>query len=138
MAGPKDRRSARHRAAPASGPEEQPDLELESYLKALAPKQDDPDSELTGRFGSTQVFQLRLPAMYVDQLRKIAEERVIAPAALAGDWVVERLQREDPPTGPLRVIRPPDEDDEGDLGGMKRSEPAKGSQRRAWPGRRDR
>jgi len=140
VAGPKDRRPARHRAAPPSGPEEQPDIELDSYLKALAPKQDEDESELTGRFGSAQVFQLRLPTLHVEQLRKIAEERGVAPASLAGGWVIERLEREDPPTGPLRVVTPESEDadepaDDSERAKSGQAGQAKGSHRR-WTARR--
>jgi hypothetical protein len=50
------------------------------------------------------VFQLRLPALRIEQLRRIAAERGVSPGALAVDWVVDRLDREDTPTGPLPVV----------------------------------
>jgi hypothetical protein len=50
------------------------------------------------------VFQLRLPALRIEQLRRIAEDRGVSPGALAVDWVIERLNREDTPTGPLPVV----------------------------------
>jgi hypothetical protein len=103
----------RHRSAPPqrsarggpAGPDlldAQPDVELDSYLAALAPAAD--DTSLTGRFGHAQVFQLRLPALRIEQLRRIAEERGVSPAALAVDWVIDRLDREDTPTGPFAVV----------------------------------
>lgn len=102
---------SRHRApaqpaATATGPELEPhDPELDSYLAALAP-----DSagltELTGRFGSAQVFQLRLPALRIEQLRRLAAERGVSPGAMAVEWVVERLDHEDTPTGPLPAVAP--------------------------------
>ncbi|MCO1657222.1 hypothetical protein [Pseudonocardia humida] len=78
------------------------DVELDSYLAALAPTTDDPS--LTGGFGHAQVFQLRLPALRIEQLRRIAQERGVSPGALAVDWVIDRLDREDTPTGPFAVV----------------------------------
>ena len=98
----------RHRAAPP--PPDAPDRlgdgaeELDSYLAALSPSSEPHATELTGRFGSAQVFQLRLPALRIEQLRRIAAERGVSPVSLAVDWVVERLDREDTPTGPLPVV----------------------------------
>ncbi|GAA4855417.1 hypothetical protein ACFQ34_03910 [Pseudonocardia benzenivorans] len=80
------------------------DPELDSYLAALAPDTDGP-LESTGRFGTAQVFQLRLPPLRVEQLRRVAEERGVSPGSLALDWVIERLDREDMPTGPLERVR---------------------------------
>jgi hypothetical protein len=110
---PPDRPRSRHRApAPprrSSGPESpEPDRELDSYLAALSGAGDEHSTELTGRFGSAQVFQLRLPALRIEQLRRIAADRGVSPGALAVEWVVERLDREDTPTGPLPIV----EDDE--------------------------
>lgn len=111
---PPDRPRSRHRApAPPprrdSGPESpEPDRELDSYLAALSGAGDEHPTELTGRFGSAQVFQLRLPALRIEQLRRIAADRGVSPGALAVEWVVERLDREDTPTGPLPLV----EDDE--------------------------
>ncbi|HYH31386.1 MAG TPA: hypothetical protein VD903_13440 [Pseudonocardia sp.] len=102
-----ERPRSRHRApAPtrrgqAEPPE--PDRELDSYLAALTGGDEDA-TELTGRFGSAQVFQLRLPALRIEQLRRIAADRGVSPGALAVDWVIERLDREDSPTGPLPVV----------------------------------
>jgi hypothetical protein len=113
---PPDRPRSRHRApAPVRrGPERrgpeppEPDRELDSYLAALSGASDEHPTELTGRFGSAQVFQLRLPALRIEQLRRIADDRGVSPGALAVEWVVERLDREDTPTGPLPLV----EDDE--------------------------
>ena len=92
------------------------DTHLDSYLAALAPGGEESPTELTGRFGSAQVFQLRLPALRIEQLRRIAQERGVSPGALAVDWVIDRLDREDTPTGPLPVI----EDDEPRRRGLRR------------------
>jgi hypothetical protein len=95
----RERRPSRH-GAPAKRAEpelDQHDPELDSYLAALAPEEE------TGRFGSAQVLQVRLPALRIEQLRKVAEERGTSAAALVTDWVVERLESEDAPTGPLQI-----------------------------------
>ncbi len=110
----RDRRQPRHRAAPTPAQDEQPpDHELESYLKALVPTAEESASELTGGFGSAQVLQVRLPVYRIEQLRRIAEERDVAPATLVGEWVIDRLDREDPPTDRLRVLDAPAEPDAG-------------------------
>jgi hypothetical protein len=106
---PPDRPRSRHRAPapPRREPEpEQPetDRELDSYIAALSGASDEHSTELTGRFGSAQVFQLRLPALRIEQLRRIADDRGVSPGALAVDWVIERLNREDTPTGPLPIV----------------------------------
>jgi len=106
---PPERARTRHRAPapPRRGPEPEspePDRELDSYLAALSGAGDEHPTELTGRFGSAQVFQLRLPALRIEQLRRIASDRGVSPGALAVDWVIERLDREDTPTGPLPVV----------------------------------
>jgi hypothetical protein len=101
---------SRHRA-PAARPEADAQMDaalggdgdLDSYLAALSADGEHP-TELTGRFGSAQVFQLRLPALRIEQLRRIAEERGVSPGALAVDWVIDRLDREDTPTGPLPLV----------------------------------
>lgn len=101
---------SRHRA-PAARPEADArmdaalggDGDLDSYLAALSADAEHP-TELTGRFGSAQVFQLRLPALRIEQLRRIAQERGVSPGALALDWVIERLDSEDTPTGPLPLV----------------------------------
>ena len=101
-----DARRARHRI-PAQrqagpGPELPPhDPELDSYLAALAPEAT--AGPATGRFGSAQVFPLRLPALRMEQLRRLAAERGVSPGALAVDWVLERLDQEDTETGPLPI-----------------------------------
>jgi hypothetical protein len=82
--------------APALPPH---DPELDSYLAALAPD----TAEVTGRFGSAQVFVLRLPALRIEQLRRLAADRGVSPGALAVDWVLERLDQEDTETGPLPI-----------------------------------
>jgi hypothetical protein len=113
MPPPRDRPRSRHRApAPAPGaraPDEPAveDTELNSYLAALSGSGEHP-TELTGRFGSAQVFQLRLPALRIEQLRRIAADRGVSPGALAVDWVIDRLDREDTPTGPLPVAEAED------------------------------
>lgn len=111
---PPDRSRSRHRApAPVRrGPEPEPpepDRELDSYLAALSGASDEHPTELTGRFGSAQVFQLRLPALRIEQLRRIADDRGVSPGALAVDWVIERLDREDTPTGPLPLVADDDQ-----------------------------
>jgi hypothetical protein len=104
--GQPDRRS-KHRAPGAQRSDDVPDRELDTYLAALSPAADVGPSELTGRFGSAEVFQLRLPALRIEQLRRFAAERGVAPATLAVDWVIERLDAEDPETGPVPVLPPP-------------------------------
>ena len=94
------------------------DPDLDSYLAALAA--DDHPTELTGRFGSAQVFQLRLPALRIEQLRRIAGERGVSPGALAVDWVVDRLDREDTPTGPLAVVAEAERRRSGPLSRLRR------------------
>jgi hypothetical protein len=109
---PRSRQGARHRSGPLARPtrggpagpdalDAEPDVELDSYLAALAPAAE--DASLTGRFNA-QVFQLRLPALRIEQLRRIAEERGVSAGALAVEWVVDRLDREDTPTGPFAVV----------------------------------
>jgi hypothetical protein len=102
--------SPRHRA-PVARPEDAAQMDaalggagdLDSYLAALSADSEHP-TELTGRFGTAQVFQLRLPALRTEQLRRIAQERGVSPGALVVDWVIERLDREDTPTGPLPLV----------------------------------
>ncbi|MBC8092840.1 MAG: hypothetical protein H7Y15_13040 [Pseudonocardia sp.] len=97
------------------------DADLDSYLAALTPGTDEHPTELTGRFGSAQVFQLRLPALRIEQLRRIAEERGVSPGALAVDWVIDRLDREDTPTGPLTVVAEAEKRRRGPLSRLRRS-----------------
>ena len=104
----RDSQRGRHRIpaprAHSDGPEPAPhDPELDSYLAALAPSSVPGATELTGRFGSAQVFALRLPALRIEQLRRLAVARGVSPGALAVDWVLERLDQEDTVTGPLPV-----------------------------------
>jgi hypothetical protein len=116
---PRDRPRSRHRSpAPGAGAPDRPaveDPELNSYLAALSGSDEHP-TELTGRFGSAQVFQLRLPALRIEQLRRMAADRGVSPGALAVDWVIDRLDREDTPTGPLPVV----EDDDLPRRGLRR------------------
>ncbi|GAY12876.1 hypothetical protein [Pseudonocardia sp. N23] len=101
----RDDHSARGRSRDDQPPH---DHELDSYLAALAPEVEEGGTESTGRFGTAQVFQLRLPPSRVEQLSRLAAERGVSPGSLALDWVVERLDREDMPTGPLeRVVDEP-------------------------------
>ena len=118
---PRDAHRSRHRGAAATpaatdGPGVlDEDTQLDSYLAALAPGAEHP-TELTGRFGSAQVFQLRLPALRIEQLRRLASERGVSPGALAVDWVIDRLDREDTPTGELPLV----EDDEPQRRSLRR------------------
>jgi hypothetical protein len=105
---PPDGRRSRHRApeqrqTPAATELPPHDPELDSYLAALAPGSAPGATELTGRFGSAQVFALRLPALRIEQLRRLAAGRGVSPGALAVDWVLERLDQEDTETGPLPI-----------------------------------
>ncbi len=101
---------SRHRA-PAARPEADAQMDaalagdgdLDAYLAALATADAEHPTELTGRFGSAQVFQLRLPALRIEQLRRIAAERGVSPGALAVDWVIDRLDREATETGPMPI-----------------------------------
>ncbi|TQM06251.1 hypothetical protein FB558_6499 [Pseudonocardia kunmingensis] len=104
------------------------DRELDSYLAALSGGGEEHPTELTGRFGSAQVFQLRLPALRIEQLRRIASDRGVSPGALAVDWVIERLDREDTPTGPLPVVE--DEEEQPKRRGLRR---ALGRKAPSWP-----
>ncbi len=105
---------SRHRA-PAARPEADAQMDaalagdgdLDSYLAALTTADAEHPTELTGRFGSAQVFQLRLPALRIEQLRRMADDRGVSPGALAVDWVIDRLDREaaedNPATGPMPI-----------------------------------
>lgn len=104
MAEPRDRRRSRHRAVAAApaGDLGDHDPELDAYLAALAADDDVPGgTDRTGRFGTAQVLQVRLPALRQEQLHRLAAERGVSPAALAVEWISDRLDREDTPTGPL-------------------------------------
>lgn len=111
-------RRRKGRPAPAPpGQDPDHDPEYDSYLAALSAE---PDTHTTGRFGTAQVFQLRLPALRIEQLRRLAEERGVSPSALAVDWVVERLDREDTPTGPLAVVAEAEKRRHGPLSRLRR------------------
>lgn len=114
-----ERRRPRHQSVDAAAVDAD-DSELDSYLAALAPGSDEAATELTGRFGSAQVFQLRLPALRIEQLRRIAQERGVSPGALAVDWVIDRLDREDTPTGPLAVVEEAERRRRGPLSRLRR------------------
>ncbi|HEY2206240.1 MAG TPA: hypothetical protein VGH99_17355 [Pseudonocardia sp.] len=92
-------RPSRHRAVDAPGGTT-PDQELESFLAAITPEPDPGDAESTGRLDSAQVFPVRLPELRIEQLRRLAVARGIPAASLVRDWVLERLDREDPGFGP--------------------------------------
>ncbi|WP_051343324.1 hypothetical protein [Pseudonocardia spinosispora] len=106
----RERRHSRHRATDADSSDAMPDHELDSFLAAISPEADAAQSAqpaasaLTERFGSAQVFQLRLPSLRLEQLRRLAEARDMAPTALVLDWIVERLDQEDP--GPTTTPAP--------------------------------
>lgn len=117
-----DRR--RHRQPDRRGEPDAHDPELDSYLAALSVDPDQHATELTGRFGSAQVFQLRLPALRTEQLRRIAEERGVSPGSLAVDWVIERLDREDTPTGPMAVVESAEKRRNGPLSRLRRRSPS--------------
>lgn len=96
----RDRRPSRHRAEDTRPAEQPAEDELELYLAAISPEADLPESsDLTGRFGSAQVFQVRLPALRIEQLRRLAEAQGVPPTSLVVDWVIERLDQEDPGYG---------------------------------------
>ena len=97
---PKDRQDGKaqrgkHRPAPPAEPVEEPDHELESYLAALSPTPNDPESTDSGkRFGNALVYQVRMPAEADERLRNLAIERGTSPLALLQDWVLQRLEWE--------------------------------------------
>jgi hypothetical protein len=85
----------RHRPPPEAVPAQAaPDVELESYLKALSPDGDPEVTDPGRRFGSAQVYQVRLPAGADEQLRELATFRKTSPASLIHDWVLSRLHNE--------------------------------------------
>lgn len=86
----------------------EPDHELDSYLAALAPKE---DLETTGSgrgFGGAEVYQLRLPLMANEKLKELAARQGTSPGALARDWVMQHLSQSDEPAPepPHGVARP--------------------------------
>ena len=131
---------SRHRA-PAVRPEADAQMDaalagdgdLDSYLAALSAADAEHPTELTGRFGSAQVFQLRLPALRIEQLRRLAEERGVSPGALAVDWVIDRLDRE--AARPAAATGPPTA---GDAEPARRACAASASLRRLRPALRSR
>jgi hypothetical protein len=92
----RERRPSRHRAADGKTPDAVPNHELESFLALISPNGKNSSSELTTRFGSAQAFQLRLPELRIEQLRRLAKARGVSATELVMDWVLERLDRDDP------------------------------------------
>jgi hypothetical protein len=82
-------RNSKHRPDPQQ--ELVPDVELESYLAALAPEADVETTASGRRFGNAEVYQLRLSLIANEQLRELAAHRQTSPHALAQEWVMERL-----------------------------------------------
>jgi hypothetical protein len=108
----RDRRPSRHRAADNRQADAAPAHEL-ALFPATSPDADTFDSgataELTGKLRATQVFQLRLPALRIEQLRRLAESRGVAPTALVANWVLERLDEAEPGVlapAPRRELNP--------------------------------
>lgn len=64
-----------------------------------------------------QVYSLRMPLERLEEVRKVAASRGMQPAALAREWILERLDRESP-----RVVAPGRS--------VKRAEPAPKYRRR--------
>lgn len=58
------------------------EAEDEQFFKPRPPKQ------------PSQVYSIRVPVERLEQLRKLAEQRHVAPSALIREWVVERLDTE--------------------------------------------
>jgi hypothetical protein len=103
----------------------QPDSELENYLQALAPEDGPGAAETTNAgkpFGSSEVYQLRLPLMANERLKELAAKQGTSPGALARDWVMQHLSdgQGDPsgqpvpdgfgaggPSGPMGAEQPP-------------------------------
>jgi hypothetical protein len=96
----RERRPSRHRAAEGLTPDAAPGRAEPLALGATLPPlglEDVSPSEQTTRFDTLTPFQLRLPELRIEQLRTLAEARGVSPAALAQDWLLERLDLEDPP-----------------------------------------
>lgn len=92
---PKANQGGKHRPPPAAESIEEPDTELEEYLAALSPTPSDPESTDSGkRFGTAQVYQVRMPAEADERLRNLAIERNTSALALLQDWVLQRLEWE--------------------------------------------
>ncbi|WP_104481945.1 hypothetical protein V5P93_007052 [Actinokineospora auranticolor] len=87
--------TGRHRTVGREQAEEAvPDDELVSYLAALAPDVDNETTAPGRRFGSAEVFQLRLSLAATEQLRELAAYRQTSPMALAQEWIMQRLEWE--------------------------------------------
>jgi hypothetical protein len=86
--------TGRHRPVSQDQDPQAPGRELENYLAALAPETEIESTGSGRRFGNAQVYQLRLQLMADQQLRELAEVHGTSPAALAQEWVVQRLQWE--------------------------------------------
>jgi hypothetical protein len=86
--------AGRHHTEPQGQQDQLPDEELESYLAALSPDGDTEPTGSGGRYGSPQVYQLRLPDAAHKQLREIAAYRQTSPVTLAEEWIIQRLEWE--------------------------------------------
>ncbi len=87
--------AGKHRPPAAAEPVGEPDHELESYLAALSPTPNDPETTDSGkRFGNAQVYQVRMPSEADERLRNLAIERGTSPLALLQDWALQRLEWE--------------------------------------------
>jgi len=49
---------------------------------------------LTPAVNPSQVYSVRIPVDRLEELRRVAESRGLAPSALLRSWVIERLDRE--------------------------------------------
>lgn len=85
---------------PATQVPEAPDTELESYLAALSPEEDVETTGTGRRFGTSDVYQLRLPLMANERLKELASRQGISPGALARDWIMQHLENEVPSHAP--------------------------------------
>jgi hypothetical protein len=95
LARPKAQQGGRHRPQPPPEPVEEPDLELEAYLAALSPTPSGSEGmDSSKRFGTAQVYQVRMPGEADAWLRNLAIERGTSPLALLQDWVLQRLEWE--------------------------------------------
>jgi hypothetical protein len=95
LARPKAQQGGRHRPPASPEPVEEPDRELEAYLAALSPTPSNPaGADSSKRFGTAQVYQVRMPAEADAWLRALAVERGTSPLALLQDWVLQRLEWE--------------------------------------------
>lgn len=84
----RDKGSGRHRGNSDSPAEREASTEYDSYLSALGA-----DRKESERFGTAQVYQLRLPADAARQLHALAEHRQTAPLALIQEFVIDGLRR---------------------------------------------